>query len=122
MKIKILISGIILISLFSCKNHPNEISSDYLVGKWSLYEATDAKFTEPIKYEFKKNGKAFMNGNEKGNLTWEITDDKKLKFNNPLSETAFEYEPLIESNSKMTLKIKSGHKIISSSFERGWSE
>ena len=125
-----LLIGITLILLFSCKNQTEEFNQDYLVGKWLLYDGTTTvdgiqkktlTMAEPTKYEFKKNGKVFMYGNEKGKLTWEITNDKNLILNNPYSKS-FEYEPIIESQSKMTLNIKLGNQIISSFYERGWSE
>jgi len=119
LKLNILLTGIILIALFSFKNKPKQLTPKYLVGKWTYYLGNSIKngivnndtvFSKPFKYEFKKNKDLFFENDEFGK--WVITKEKKLILNNVL------HEVIIESNSKMRLNNES----YSYHFKKGWSE
>jgi len=126
---KILLSGILMTFILSCQNKSLEFNSEYLIGEWTFYKATEStneneienpKISHPIRYEFKKNGTVVFGPNNVGKGEWEITKDNKLVMGS--EDVFFQHTPKIESSSKMILSLIFEKKIKMYYYERGWSD
>ena len=129
LKLLILLNGIFLISIFSCKSQNTNLTSEFLIGKWSQYDGTttengitttDFLPSSAIKYDFKKNGTISLVFETLGKMEWKL--DKLNNLQIGIDKKFAEYKPKIESDSTMILSREHKGKVFSYYFKKGWTE
>ena len=129
LKLLILLNGIFLISFLTCKSQDANLTSEFLIGKWSQYHGTttengiaktDFLPSSAIEYDFKKKGTISLVFKTPGKMEWKL--DKLNNLQIGIDKKFAEYKPKIESDSTMILSREHKGKIFSYFFKKGWAE
>ncbi len=129
LKLRILISGIILISVLSCKSQDPELTPEFLFGKWSQYDGTttengitknDFLPSSAIKYDFSENGTINVRFEIEDKMEWKLNEQNDLLIG--IDKIFAEYKPKIENDSILILSREYKGKNFSYYFKKGWSE
>ena len=131
LKFRILLNGLILISVLSCKSQSQELTSDFLIGKWAQYDGTITEngitkkdsltlLASPILYDFKVDGIIELGYGIEEKMDWKISTGNKLLIG--IDNQFADYKSDIKSDSTIILSREYKDKIFSYHFKRGWKK
>tara|TARA_A100000171_G_scaffold50170_1_gene60888 strand:+ start:68 stop:460 length:393 start_codon:yes stop_codon:yes gene_type:complete len=128
LKLGVLLCGIMIL-IFSCKSQNKELTTEFLIGKWSKYDGTttengitknDFLPSSPIKYKFEKDGTINIGFETPDKMVWKINENNNLLIGT--DKQFAEYTLKIETDTTLILSREHKGKIFSYYFRKGWAE